>query len=264
MIMRLHLSFAYAIVFLRVDHLMLIETNNQDNTICRNERKKKNIEDYGINLRSILQHFLEAEPCEGLKYGRIFLLPSRWYHPRAVFRRERHGERVVKLPASIPVTDSQGNPYRTSVIAFSCSVFVRDTDVEEIILPGTISSIPQGAFAGCSSLKRITIPKRVTSILRATFEGCTSLTDVYYEGSEEEWAKVKIFHKGYRVTNPKALGAVLNVEEYEITGNEPILQAKVHFNCTLENAEIRFSVTVKGKDSTKLLQTDVQNTGEES
>ena len=213
---------------------------------------------------AMMQLFWEAEPCEGLRFGRIFALPSRWYHPRAVVGRERHGERVVKLPASIPVTDSQGNPYRTSVIAFSCSVFVRDTDVEEIILPGTISSIPQGAFAGCSSLKRITIPKRVTSILRATFEGCTSLTDVYYEGSEEEWAKVKIFHKGYRVTNPKALGAVLNVEEYEITGNEPILQAKVHFNCTLENAEIRFSVTVKGKDSTKLLQTDVQNTGEES
>ena len=213
---------------------------------------------------AMMQLFLEAEPCEGLRFGRIFALPSRWYHPRAVSGRERHGERVVKLPASIPVTDSQGNPHRVSVIEFSGSVFVCDTDVEEIILPGTISSIPQGAFAGCSSLKRITIPKRVTSILRATFEGCTSLTDVYYEGSEEEWAKVKIFHKGYRVTNPEALGVLLNVEEYEIPGNEPILQAKVHFNCPLETAEIRFSVTVKGKDSTKLLQKDIQNTKEES
>ena len=57
---------------------------------------------------------------------------------------------------------------------------------------------------------------------------------------------------------------MLNVEEYEIPGNEPILQAKVHLNCPLENAEIRFSVTVKGKDSTKLLQMDAQRTKEES
>lgn len=212
----------------------------------------------------MIQHFREAKSCEGLSFGRIFLLPSRWYHPRAVSRRDRQGERVVKLPATIPVTDGLGNWHRVSIIEFSGSVFFRDTDVEEIILPATISAIPQGAFAGCSSLRRITIPRRVTSILRATFDGCTSLTDVYYEGSEEEWAKVKIFHKGYRVTNPKALGAVLNVEEYEIPGNEPVLQAKVHFNCPLENAEIQFSVTVNRKDCTKLLQTDAQNTKEES
>lgn len=42
------------------------------------------------------------------------------------------------------------------------------------------------------SVKTVVIENGVTSIGEGAFDGCTSLSDVYYTGSKEEWAAVRI------------------------------------------------------------------------
>lgn len=50
------------------------------------------------------------------------------------------------------------------------------TNVEEIVLPETITEIGNYAFANCSSLYKITLPATVTKIGNGAFSGCSILT----------------------------------------------------------------------------------------
>ena len=61
-----------------------------------------------------------------------------------------------------------------------------------IVIPDGVTSIGYRAFAWCSSLTSIVIPDGVTSIGYQAFADCISLTDVYYTGTEEEWAAILI------------------------------------------------------------------------
>lgn len=52
------------------------------------------------------------------------------------------------------------------------------TDITEVIIPPTVTSIGDEAFAWCKNLKSVTIPGSVKSIGIAAFYGCINLTKV--------------------------------------------------------------------------------------
>ena len=52
-----------------------------------------------------------------------------------------------------------------------------------ITLPDTLTTIGEGAFAGCTRLTSVAIPATVTKIGSAAFSGCTSLVQVEYAGN---------------------------------------------------------------------------------
>ncbi len=54
----------------------------------------------------------------------------------------------------------------------------RDCGFLTVIIPNSITRIPDYAFAGCSSLTDLTIPNSVTGIGWGAFEGCSSLTSL--------------------------------------------------------------------------------------
>lgn len=49
-----------------------------------------------------------------------------------------------------------------------------------------------GAFSLCTRLKKIILPQSIKYIDSFAFQRCDSLKDVYYEGTEEEWKKIRI------------------------------------------------------------------------
>ena len=59
-----------------------------------------------------------------------------------------------------------------------------------VVIPDGVTSIGDYAFSGCSGLTSVVIPDSVTSIDTYAFTGCESLTDVYYTGTEQEWAAI--------------------------------------------------------------------------
>ena len=66
------------------------------------------------------------------------------------------------------------------------------TSLESITIPYGVTIIEEYTFSGCFSLTTVTIPDSVTKIGYCTFDECNSLTDVYYSGSESQWASINI------------------------------------------------------------------------
>ena len=94
-----------------------------------------------------------------------------------------------------------------SVLSIGQGAFRGCTSLINIEIPDSITYIPYNAFENCSSLTSVSIPNSVTDIGGHAFYG-TILSDVYYNGSEEEW-------------NSIAINAY----------NTPIDNATIHYNC---------------------------------
>ena len=82
--------------------------------------------------------------------------------------------------------------------------------LREIGIPESVKSIGNLALYRCSSLTGILIPESVTSIGNRAFYGCRSLTDAYYHGTKSKWNNIAI----------------------NDWGNDPLIDAKKHFNYT--------------------------------
>ena len=93
----------------------------------------------------------------------------------------------------------------------SADAFWQAVNLAEVLLPDSLVSIDQGAFSFCTSLTSIHIPENVKTIvdhafwlceftsitlpkgiasIEGAFDGCYDLRDVYYCGTENEWASV--------------------------------------------------------------------------
>ncbi|MBR6556481.1 MAG: leucine-rich repeat protein [Clostridia bacterium] len=117
----------------------------------------------------------------------------------------------------------------SKVIYIGGTAFYGCTALKTVVLPDTLTTLGD-AFTGCTALTEITVPEGVTSLYRRTFRNCTSLhtvylpaslnkielmvfdgcdalTDVYYNGVEEAWKRIKI----------------------EEDFNDPLFAAAVHF-----------------------------------
>ena len=70
-----------------------------------------------------------------------------------------------------------------------------------INLPEGLKSIGDVAFSGCVNLKSITIPKSVKSIGGGLFIECNSLTDIYFNGTENQWKRISISSEYNEVLN---------------------------------------------------------------
>ena len=94
-----------------------------------------------------------------------------------------------------------------SVLKIGDHAFADCLKLTSVVLGKGISEIGNDTFRQASALKYITIPNSVTAIKKYAFIHCNSLKDVYYTGTEEEWANI-------------------SVEEY----NTNLLSATIHYN----------------------------------
>ena len=66
--------------------------------------------------------------------------------------------------------------------------------VTDVIIPDGIEIIDWYKFCNFKDLKTITIPKSVNTINGYAFKNCVNLTDVYYEGTIDDWCNINIVH----------------------------------------------------------------------
>ncbi len=89
-------------------------------------------------------------------------------------------------------------PTNGSVTSIADNAFIWCSDLESIVIPSKVTRIGAYAFYYCSSLQSITIPTSVTYIDFQAFESCSKLTNIYYNGTIQQW---NIITKGYSWDN---------------------------------------------------------------
>ncbi len=80
----------------------------------------------------------------------------------------------------------------SSVTSIGWSAFENCTALTFMTIPEGVTYISGEVFSNCIRLAKVTIPKSVTSIGKNAFYYCESIADVYYDGTEEDWAKISI------------------------------------------------------------------------
>lgn len=78
--------------------------------------------------------------------------------------------------------------------------------LETVVFEEGVTELMDYAVVGCTSLKSVTLPSTLEKIGLSAFTDDTQLTDVYFNGTQEEWESIEIAE-----------------------GNEPLLNATIHF-----------------------------------
>ena len=73
--------------------------------------------------------------------------------------------------------------YYSSPLAYAHHLFLSGTEIKDLVIPNSVTSIGESAFVGCSCLTSVTIPNSVTSIGDKAFQGCNSLTSIIIPNS---------------------------------------------------------------------------------
>ena len=63
-------------------------------------------------------------------------------------------------------------------LSYAHHLFLDGTEVKDLVIPNSVTTIGNYAFRGCSGLTSVTIPNSVTSIGKSAFYGCSGLTSV--------------------------------------------------------------------------------------
>lgn len=80
----------------------------------------------------------------------------------------------VLIPEYVSASDGVSDPYAVKVTGISASAFAGNTSIKGVYLPKYVGSIPDGAFAGCTSLELV-IGYGVSEVGSNAFAGCTAL-----------------------------------------------------------------------------------------
>ena len=65
------------------------------------------------------------------------------------------------------------------------------TELTGLWLPDGVTSIERYTFAECNLMKTVRLPKALKTVGDSAFKNCTALTDIYYQGSEDEWNAIQ-------------------------------------------------------------------------
>ena len=84
-------------------------------------------------------------------------------------------------------------------------------NIERVTIGGMIEKILSTSFFNCRNLKELTLSKKVTSIGINAFNYCSNLTDVYYDGTIDEW---NLLLANIGTNNDDLINATIHYKDY--------------------------------------------------
>ena len=88
-----------------------------------------------------------------------------------------------------------------SVTVIRDSAFNNCRDMTRLTISASVATIPARVFWCCENLQAVAIPESVRTIGEGAFLDCSGLTDVYYAGTEAQWAQITIAENNEPLTN---------------------------------------------------------------
>ena len=101
------------------------------------------------------------------------------------------------------------------------NLYLNGALVETLELPEGVTVIRQGLFRNAACVQRVALPKGLKGVAANAFYGCRNIKEVFYAGSEAEWNALPI-----------------------ATGNDPLKNATIYYNSTLDDYYCRITVEV--------------------
>ena len=77
-------------------------------------------------------------------------------------------------------------------ITYVCRLAVDCVNLESVTIPDSVESIYDQSFMGCNSLKEIYLGSGLKEIWVTNLFELPALTDIYYNGTSEQWAEIAI------------------------------------------------------------------------
>ena len=115
---------------------------------------------------------------------------------------------------SIAFGDETANPLYQAK-----NLYLNGELVETLEIPEGVAVIRQGLFRNAACIRRVALPKGLKGVAANAFYGCRNIQEVFYAGSEAEWNALPI-----------------------ATGNDPLKNATIYFNSTIDDYYCRITV----------------------
>ena len=90
-----------------------------------------------------------------------------------------------------------------TITSIGTGAFFHCSSLPELNLPDGVTSVGDLAFAECTNLRALYLPSKVQTLGADVFDRCGSLTEIFYGGTEQQWADLT-----KDVTLPDSLEAV--------------------------------------------------------
>lgn len=136
---------------------------------------------------------------------------------------------IIKIPATIRTDFGLGEKHLLRDIRVGKvgeRAFFRNAGLKGAVLT-KVTEIGEEAFADCRSLGWVYLPKSLSRVGRSAFSGCGNLRAVFYEGTEEQFRKIRQTSPKYKSTDSTLCGGTGG--NSTLCGGAP-LNVKIYFN----------------------------------
>lgn len=99
-------------------------------------------------------------------------------------------------------------------LSCTTNLYLNNELITQLIIPETVTMINAYVFFNCQTITSVIIPSSVKFIDHDAFLHCSNLTSVYYEGTTEDWGKMKV-----GIMNQP----LMNATRYYYSETEPVL-----------------------------------------
>ena len=84
----------------------------------------------------------------------------------------------LEIPNYMACLNSSYGNYERYVVGISSNSFKNKTNIKNVVIPNTVTSIGASAFDGCTNLESVTLSSSLQTIGSFAFKGCTSLEEI--------------------------------------------------------------------------------------
>lgn len=130
------------------------------------------------------------EACFHIDNGAVSFVPERYNgSPILVIPSEIDGQTVTAIAAGgfSGLEDVTTLILPDTLETIGDSAFADCRKLRGVYIPDTVTTIGSSAFAGCIDMESVSVPAATEAIGTGAFHGCASLMYLFYEGTYEQW-----------------------------------------------------------------------------
>lgn len=135
-------------------------------------------------------------------------------------------------------------PDELNIMYLDEDTFKDNRNITSLVLPKTLTEIPENAFKNCTALKTVEIPSETTVVGKSAFEGCVALETIKLrkfiddDTKEEMTGALTVANRGF--ANCESLKTIINPLRLTTVGREAFSGCKSLVNLNVEGVAVAY------------------------